>query len=148
MMQSNSLRGASPAHTTDHKVLIVEDDLIIALDLEDIVSNMGYNVAGLASSQEHAVKLAPSADVAFVDVNLSDGASGPEIGKLLAEKYGVTVVFMTGNVEVVASGIEGTLGVVSKPFTPRAVEETLRYAIARRNNQNAPAPAMMKVFAG
>jgi DNA-binding NtrC family response regulator len=147
MMQSNSLRDESPDHAAGQKVMIVEDDLIIALDLEDIVSRMGFDVAGLASSREHAVKIGPSADVAFVDVNLSDGASGPEIGRLLAEEYGVTVVFMTGNVETVAAGVRGTLGVVSKPFTPRAVEETLRYAIARRNNEHAPAPAMMKVFA-
>ncbi len=146
-MQSNSPHAGSPDDANSHKVLIVEDDLIIALDLEDAVSRMGFAVAGLASSREHAVMLAPFADIALVDVNLSDGASGPEIGRLLAEKFGVTVVFMTGNIEMVAAGVNGTLGVVSKPVTPHIVEETLRYAIARRNNQCAMAPATMKIFA-
>lgn len=134
-------------HAKGNRVLIVEDDLIIALDIEDIVSQTGFEVAGLASSRDHAVKLAPEADIAFVDVNLSDGASGPEIGRVLAEDFGITVVFMTGNVETVAAGIRGTLGVLSKPVTPRVVEETLRYVSARRNNETAVAPLAMKLFA-
>jgi DNA-binding NtrC family response regulator len=131
-----------------HKVLIVEDDLIIALDLEDMVSQAGFDIAGLASSSKHATVLAPFADIALVDLTLSDGASGPELGRILAERFDVAVVFMTGDTEAVAAGVKGTLGVVSKPVTPRTVEETLKYAAARRTNQLAAAPAAMKVFAG
>lgn len=127
-------------------MLIVEDDLIIALDLEDMVSGYGFEVAGLASSLEHALSLAPVADIAFVDVNLADGSSGPAIGRILAEDFGIAVVFMTGNAEVVADGVQGTLGVVSKPVSPRTVEETLRYVAARRGNIVAAVPAQMKVF--
>jgi FixJ family two-component response regulator len=147
MMQLKPRRDGCLDRAEKPRVLIVEDDLIIALDLEDIVNAIGFEVAGLASSRDHAVQLAPAADIAFVDVNLSDGASGPEIGRQLAEEFGITVVFMTGNVEIVAAGITGTLGVVSKPVTPLAVEETLAYAVARRANQLAVAPSAMTVFA-
>ncbi|QFY62611.1 response regulator (plasmid) [Rhizobium grahamii] len=118
----------------DHRVLIVEDELFIALDLEDTVKAMGFNVAGLANGKDQAMRLAPLADIAFVDVNLVDGATGPEIGRRLVEDYGITVVFMTGNPEVVEGRVAGALGVVTKPAMPSAVEKTLRRAVEARRS--------------
>lgn len=140
------MRDTQGDHATNKRVLIVEDELIIALDLEDMVTDVGFEVSGLASSLEHALNLAEATDIAFVDVNLSDGASGPAIGRILAEDFGITVVFMTGNPEVVADGVQGTLGVVSKPVSPRTVQETLTYAAARRDNAVAAVPRTLKVF--
>lgn len=147
-MQANSMRDAEADHASTNKVLIVEDDLIIALDMEDMVTELGFEVAGLASSLEHALHLAPSCSVAFVDVNLSDGASGPAVGKILAETFGISVVFVTGNSETVAAGVQGTLGVVSKPVSPQILDETLRYIVARRSNEMAVVPSRLKVFQG
>lgn len=140
------MRDPDVDRASTNRVLIVEDDLIIALDLEDMVTDLGFEVAGLASSLEHALHLAPSSTIAFVDVNLSDGASGPAIGRILAEDFGITVVFMTGNAEAVADGVQGTLGVVSKPVSPQTVEETLQYIAARRSNEIAVVPSRLKVF--
>jgi CheY-like chemotaxis protein len=146
-MQMNVMRDDPVGHAKTSNVLIVEDNLIIAMDLEDMVSRTGLNVVGLASSRDHAIALAAVADIALVDVNLSDGVTGPEVGRVLANEFGVTVVFMTGNAEVLAGGIEGTLGVVSKPVNPNVVTQTLEYAMAKRNNQPAVPPLLLKVFA-
>jgi DNA-binding NtrC family response regulator len=127
----------------DQKVLIVEDELLIALDLEEMVQSNGMTVAGIANSMERALASAPFADIALVDVNLSDGATGPAIGRLLAEKFGIAVIFMTANPEAVADGISGTLGVVRKPV----VEQSLKYAVSRRTGQLAAVPSEMQVFA-
>jgi DNA-binding response OmpR family regulator len=131
----------------DQKVLIVEDELLIALDLEEMVQSNGMTVAGIANSMERALAAAPFADIALVDVNLSDGATGPAIGRLLAEKFGIAVIFMTANPEAVADGISGTLGVVRKPVAPRVVEQSLKYAVSRRTGQLAAVPSEMQVFA-
>ncbi|NNH28307.1 response regulator [Rhizobium sp. SEMIA 4085] len=131
----------------NQRVLIVEDEFLIALDLEATVQAMGMEVTGLAANKEQALRFAPTADVAFVDVNLSDGATGPEIGRRLAEDHGVAVVFMTGNPEMVAGGVKGTLGVVKKPVKPSVVEQSLKYAVARRNGALAAVPSQMLVFA-
>jgi DNA-binding response OmpR family regulator len=131
----------------DQKVLIVEDELLVALDLEEMVQSNGMKVAGIANNMEHALAAAPFADIALVDVNLSDGATGPAIGRLLAEKFGIAVIFMTANPEVVAEGVSGTLGVVSKPVAPRVVEQLLKYAVSRRTGQLAAVPSEMQVFA-
>ncbi|APO71602.1 response regulator [Rhizobium mongolense] len=131
----------------NQRVLIVEDELLIALDLEATVQAMGMEVTGLAANKEQALRFAPTADVAFVDVNLSDGATGPEIGRRLAQDHGIAVVFMTGNPEMVAGGVKGTLGVVKKPVKPSVVEQSLKYAVARRNGALAAVPSQMLVFA-
>jgi CheY-like chemotaxis protein len=119
-----------------HRVLIVEDELFIALDLEETVKAMGFDVAGLANGQDQALQLASLADIAFVDVNLSDGPTGPEIGRRLVEEFGVTVVFMTGNPEAVADRLNGALGVVTKPAMPSTVERTLKQASEARISSN------------
>lgn len=116
------------------RVLIVEDEFLIALDLEDTVRSLGLEVAGLAANKEQAMRLAPMADIAFVDVNLLDGATGPEIGQRLAEDFGVSVVFMTGNPEALAGRVAGALGVLSKPVMPSVVERSLRYAVSTRRS--------------
>ncbi|CAN7466279.1 response regulator [Rhizobium sp. LjRoot30] len=133
----------------NHRVLIIEDEYLIAMDVEDMVSSspVEADVVGLASNKENALILAPLADIALVDVNLSDGPSGPEIGRILAEEFGVTVIFMTANPELVATGVKGALGVVRKPVDSRTIEQSLEYAIARRSHQRAPAPRSMQIFA-
>ncbi|QWW70883.1 response regulator [Rhizobium sp. WYJ-E13] len=146
-MATNVVRSWQREHLMEQRVLIVEDELLIALDLETIIEDMGLHVAGLASGREAALSLAPLADIAFVDVNLSDGATGPEIGRQLAEDHGISVVFMTANPEVVAGGVRGALGVVAKPVMPRVVEELLKYVTAKRAGTMAVVPPQMVVFA-
>lgn len=132
----------------NQRVLIVEDQLLIALDLQESISesSIGADVVGFASQTEHALRLAPTVDIAFVDVNLSDGRTGPEIGRILAEKFGVTVIFMTANPEALGEGVPGTLGVISKPVSGVSVEEALAFAIARRTDQLAVMPSAMRLF--
>lgn len=130
----------------NHKVLIVEDEPLIALDIESMVENAGLTVAGIARGRDKAIALAPSADIALVDVNLSDGATGPSIGRILAEKYGLAVIFMTANPEAVRDGVKGTLGVVRKPMLPRTLEQSLKYAIGCITGAYAATPAGMQVF--
>ena len=146
-MATNVLRSWLRDDLINQRVLIVEDEFLIALDLEATVHSMGMEVTGFAANTEQALRFAPTADIAFVDVNLSDGATGPEIGRRLAEDYGVAVVFMTANPEMVAGGVKGTLGVVSKPVMPFVVEQSLKYAAARRKGILAAVPVHMLAFA-
>lgn len=130
----------------NQKVLIVEDEFLIALDLEDMVTSYGLDVVAIANNSSSAIEAAPFADIALVDVNLSDGATGPQIGRQLAESYGIAVIFMTANPEAVGQGVSGTLGVVKKPISPHVVEETLKYAASRRTGQLAAVPSELRLF--
>ncbi|ABC93452.1 putative two-component response regulator protein (plasmid) [Rhizobium etli CFN 42] len=146
-MATNVVRRWQRDDLMKQRVLIVEDEFLIALDLGATVEGMGMQVAGLANDREQALRLAPLADIAFVDVNLADGPTGPEIGRRLAQEHGIAVVFMTGNPETVADGVKGAVGVVQKPVMPSVVEQLVKYLAARRAGMFAVVPAQMTVFA-
>ncbi|MDC9813040.1 response regulator [Rhizobium binxianense] len=145
-MATNVVRRWQRDDLMKQRVLIVEDEFLIALDLGATVEAMGMQVAGLANDREEALRLAPLADIAFVDVNLADGPTGPEIGRRLAEEHGIAVVFMTGNPEVVADGVKGAIGVVQKPVMPSLVEQLVKYLAARQVGMFAVVPTQMTVF--
>lgn len=129
-----------------HRVLIVEDEFLIALDVGETIEAMGLHVAGYASGRTHALALAQTADIALVDVNLSDGRTGPDLGRELAETYGLTVIYMTANPEEVNHVQNGVLGVLTKPVMPHVVEQSVDYAVARRTGGIASRPHELHVF--
>jgi DNA-binding NtrC family response regulator len=145
---TENLLSALASPLNDYRVVIIEDEFLIALDLEMSVSDAGLRatVSGFASQKEHALKIGTEADIAFVDVNLADGRTGLEIGRILANDFGVSVIFMTGNPEMLGAGVAGTLGVMMKPVDARAVQQALAYAIAKRAGRLAIVPAGMVVF--
>lgn len=99
--------------------LIVEDEIFVALDLERILIDAGYDVAGIAADRESAIAAAPGCSFAFVDINLRDGPTGPEIAKRMSEEYGVKVVFVTANPAQI--GDVECLGYIRKPFSDAAI---------------------------
>ena len=100
--------------------LIIEDEIFVALDLERILIDAGYTVAGIAADSEQALAAAPGCEIAFVDINLRDGATGPQIAEQLARDHGVKVVFVTANPSQIGIPCEA-LGYVRKPFSDQAI---------------------------
>ena len=96
------------------KILVVEDEILVAMEFENLLHDLGHQSVGIASDSRRAMELAGDAEVAFVDLNLVDGATGVELGRALAGR-GVTVVYMTANPEQLGRGVAGTIGVISKP---------------------------------
>lgn len=105
---------------TSKTALIIEDEIFVALDLERILTDAGYHVAGIAADSEQALSVAPECSFALVDVNLRDGPTGPLIARRLAQDYGVKVVFVTANPAQIGDG-GGALGYVRKPFSESAI---------------------------
>jgi DNA-binding response OmpR family regulator len=79
-----------------YKILVVEDDVLIAMELEERLGEMGYEVLGPAHTLEAAAEqiAAQRPDAALLDANLN-GRSSVELGAALAEQ-GVPVAFCTG----------------------------------------------------
>lgn len=81
------------------KILIVEDEMFLAMDLETHLEALGHRVIGIASDAQESFALASAAahDLALVDLNLRDGLTGPQIAAKLTRDHSTLVVFVTGN---------------------------------------------------
>nr|WP_245366875.1 response regulator [Neorhizobium galegae] len=108
--------------------MIVEDEALLALELESELQAAGHAVIGQAMSSEEAKVLADhqALDFAFVDIQLLDGPSGIEVGYHLREK-GVPYVFMTGNLKRIPEDFAGALGAIEKPYTMNGLEHALAF---------------------
>ncbi len=124
-------------------VLIVEDEFLVALDLEEIVSQAGYRVVGIVSDLKGVEALTEPPVAAFVDLNLRDGPTGGIIAKLLAEKFGTRIIFVTANPAKIGELPETVVGMLPKPFSPKAIKSSLQYALAP--DGNAP-PSELKIL--
>jgi DNA-binding response OmpR family regulator len=122
---------------SDLRVLIVEDESLIALDIEAALLADGHQVVGIATNEREALELANEADLAFVDVKLTDGLSGPLIGKKLEKGFGVAVIYVTGNPALIGENLQ-TFDVVTKPHTREKIIETLRLKAARLRAGSTP----------
>jgi two-component system, response regulator PdtaR len=129
------------------RVLVVEDEIFVAIEIEYLVSQLGLEPVGIAPDSRTAMELAAEADLALVDLNLRDGPTGPEIGRTLAENHGVTVLFVTANPSQLGEGIPGTLGVIPKPVSDDDLRQAVNYAVATRSSEDAPPPPALTLFA-
>lgn len=100
--------------------LIVEDEIFVALDLERILLDAGYEVGAIAADRKAALEAAPACSFAFVDVNLRDGPTGPEIAARIAAEHGIKVVFVTANPSQIGNA-DCALGYIRKPFTEASI---------------------------
>jgi DNA-binding response OmpR family regulator len=128
-------------------VLVVEDEALLALELEDILTENGHEVIGPAMSRHQAARLAEERrpDLALVDVHLLDGPTGVEIAQHLTGK-GIPVVFMTANVRRIPDDFAGALGVVEKPYTMHGLQNALSYLVRRlRGERSATVPPSLRL---
>ena len=119
------------------RVLIVEDELIIAIDVEASLAEEGHQVVGIARESETALALGRRLrpDLALVDIQLVDGETGPEIARHLKD-MGVPVLFMTADPDKLPDGMAGALGVIPKPIA----DHVLKGAVQWVNDRDADPP--------
>lgn len=126
------IRDLSPVVTA--RILIIEDEALVAMELRFVLEDLGHEVVGVAADVRSARNLVSETDVdlALVDIHLSDGPTGVDLGRELAQKWRVSVLFMTANPGMVRNGVAGAIGVLSKPFDEHAVGTAVDYALRRR----------------
>lgn len=128
------------------KVLVVEDEIFVAIELENLLQDLGHEPVGIAAESRKALALGEKAELAFVDINLVDGPTGIEVGKALAAQ-GVTVVYMTANPGQLGDGVPGTIGVIPKPLETSEMRQAIEYAAAvRRAETSAVPPRRLRLF--
>ena len=132
----------------DLRVHIVEDQAILAMELELVLAEAGCDVVGCAMDSESALRIADTErpDLALVDVNLLDGFTGPQIAHRLVQEHGAAVVFLTANPEQIPEGFAGALGAVTKPFDDHTIRDVLGFAAGFiRHRTLGPAPRRFRL---
>ncbi|SFZ81827.1 Response regulator receiver domain-containing protein [Devosia enhydra] len=121
------------------RILVVEDEIFVAAEIESIIADMGHEPVGIAADRRTALALADDADIALVDLNLVDGPTGIDVGRTLADR-GVTVLFITANPSQLGDGVPGTIGVLPKPADGTELEQAVAFAISLREKAEAARP--------
>ena len=124
------------------KVLIVEDDFMIADCLEAILIEAGYDVCGIAGTVAEAVQLGRrfKPDLAILDLRLRDGHLGTEVAAALRQTCRCGVLYATGNPDHPLLKLEVDAGCVAKPYSPRAIIHALKGVQARMQRPRGGLP--------
>jgi PAS domain S-box-containing protein len=125
---------AFPGELRGPRVLIVEDERVVATHVERSLQDAGYVVIGIAASAGEVARLVEGArpDVALVDIRLRGGGQGFEIAEWLRVDNDVPVVYMTAHTDddtLRRAARTGAYGYVVKPFTIGEVKSALQIAL-------------------
>lgn len=129
----------SPAPGEALRILVVEDEVLIALELECLLEDLGHVSVGVAGASAEAIALGrrTAPDVALVDIHLIDGPTGVEVARALSADPRTTVLFMTANAKRIPPDFAGAVGVIAKPYSERTVASALDYVVRHRSGQGA-----------
>jgi DNA-binding response OmpR family regulator len=128
------------------KIMIVEDEMLLAMELESEVELAGHQVTGIAMSSSQAKELISTSrpDFAFVDIHLMDGPTGVDVGRELAAAD-IPYIFVSGNIKKIPEDFAGALGAIEKPYTMNGMKNALAYvsAIVRGDDSGAPPASLV-----
>ncbi|MGK7905404.1 MAG: ATP-binding protein [Hormoscilla sp.] len=131
------------------KVLVVEDEIIIAMDIRNSLRSMGYEVPAIASSGEKALEkvaeLQP--DLVLMDIILKGKMDGVETATKIRKDFNIPVVYLTAHSDVYTlnrAKATGPFGYVVKPFEMRDLQTTIDIAIARSQAEDEMRKAIEK----
>jgi DNA-directed RNA polymerase specialized sigma24 family protein len=118
-------------------ILIIEDEALIALDLEALVENLGHKVIGIARTRTEAVTIARTKRPGLIlaDIQLADGSSGLDAVNDLLNTFEVPVIFITAYPERFLTGERPEPAfLVSKPYQPATVSALVSQALFFERN--------------
>ncbi len=125
------------------KVLIVEDEIIVAMDLQARLRRLGYTVVGVACSGEEALHKATKTtpDVVLMDIVLKGLLDGIETAKHLRMRLPVPIIYVTAYTDeatVERMKLTDYAGYLFKPFDEPELRATIERALISANSSNSP----------
>lgn len=139
-MPSSPFRPAAEDGSQSHtaapvRILIVEDELISALDIEHHLQQLGYDVCGIAASAPEAVQAAHDLrpDLVLMDIRLAYGTDGIQAAGEIRTRFGIASVYLSAHTDAATlqrAQVTQPLGFISKPYTHTQLETALRAAVA------------------
>jgi CheY-like chemotaxis protein len=124
------------------RVMIVEDEAVVALHLRQELNRLGYTVAGTATAGEQALKMIEEVfpDVILMDIHIQGEMDGIETASRIPRYLHVPVIFLTAYSEDVTlkrAGDTHPYGYLIKPFLDRELHATIKMALVRSRADEA-----------
>jgi two-component system, response regulator PdtaR len=124
----------STGPSTANSILIVEDDILLATDMEEALKEAGFEVLPPVRTAEEAMRVARHhrPTIALLDIELLGGTNGIELGSQLREELNIPCVFVSGHSdpETVAASTEARpLSWLKKPFAPGSIVASVHLAL-------------------
>lgn len=116
------------------RILIVEDEPLIAEDIRDCLTNVDYSVSAVAHNKEQALEALKreTPDLALLDINLGKNMDGLEIAKTINDRYYIPFIFLTSysNQPVIDQAkVTRPMGYIMKPFNERDLFSSIEIAL-------------------
>jgi len=132
------------------RVVIVEDDLMIADMLEAVLLAHDYIVCGLAATVADAIKLIAreKPDLAIIDLRLAEGGLGTDIAEQILDKRGLGILYATGNAASVVLTSANGQACISKPYSEASILRALKLVteLIATGTASPPFPKGFKVL--
>jgi len=126
---------------TDTKILIVEDEVIVARNIEKRLISAGYKVAGIASSAKEAIELAASLkpDLVLMDIKLKGKMDGIDAAKAIRNSYRLPIIYLTSYADEETfqrAKITEPFGYLIKPFELKELNRSVEMALYKNKINN------------
>jgi CheY-like chemotaxis protein len=110
--------------------LVVEDEALLAMDIEAMIEDAGHSVVAEAASlfDVEALDTSLKPHLALVDIQLARGTSGLDVSRLIRNRWsGTMIVFLTANPLKIPPDFAGAHGVIAKPFSRNGLMSALAF---------------------
>jgi signal transduction histidine kinase len=131
------------------KILIVEDESIIALDIQNSLTNSGYDVVAIAdcaiAALDYAAQLRP--DLVLMDIRIRGDRDGVQTAEAIRSEFALPVVYLTAHADentLQRAKISGPFGYILKPFEDRELITTIEIALSRHQAEAAIRESLFK----
>ena len=124
------------------RILLIEDETLIAMDMSNAITDMGHTTVGVARTKAEAISLARNEgpELILSDIKLADGSSGIEaVHDIVADDPTIAVIFVTGFPEQLLTGaLREPAFVINKPYRVRQVMGAISQALELRTANRLP----------
>lgn len=139
-MQAAKAQAKSQAKS--YKVLLVEDEGVIARDIAQRIEALGHRVTEIVSTGEEAIKAAPGADIVLMDIRLDGPMDGIEAAEAIHRRFQIPVIFLTAHADrsmVDRAKQARPCGYIVKPVAPAALHTSIEIAVYKHAMERAVA---------
>ena len=108
------------------KIMVVEDEIVVAMELQSRLIALGYTVAGIVASGEEVMDLAEKTrpDLVLMDVKLAGEIDGIDAARNIRERHNIPVVYVTAHADndtLKRAKLTYPLGYIVKPFSKKRI---------------------------